>query len=681
VGWNVQKRERYGLIEEDSENPRKRRGTFYIGPRHVKHHSTKEFVEFSCVTAPNFASEKDCRVFAQNSHVAVEIYDYYAKLFDPDYETVSVNDERFVVQYLFKEKPSEQWRDLDGYNPTIQVIPLEDGVEIKRILDTDYGAKTLEISYIVRTAAFLKHKIVFTNKTADTKTFRVVMKLAGITNTKLTHKDGTEEVTAQKSIAAKPFFFIGEDQQHLKLTEYLWSLGVVNEETGEWTATTLQDIVFDVHAEGCKADIIIGDYVLGEKESFLIDPDTDTFYVGGSYDDAYERGNGLFYLTDVAVLVSSNTDPGSVSYKCGGFRFVNVAIPQGSTVTAGKVSVYAYAESDPNLVIYGNDVDDAEDFNDNAHIISEVNRPRTSASVSWIAEDIGTGWKDKTGLEGIVEEIVGRGSWNSGNALALLFIANTDATKNSYFYSYDQGSQYAAKLEVTWSTGGEIYEINVDAVVKASVEKSLQTTYNIEKDAAVSSQAVEARQTAFNISEDAIAKVLADVNIEVISGIIEIFKDAVVQAQASISLESTFNINKDALAKASAMVSPETVFNVVKDAIVKASASPQVLRVIPINLDAVVKASATPSLQQTLGISKDAVVVTVSTPLIQSAFNISPEAIVKVLAEVDVTKEKPEVIRLFIVLGLQHSALVLGLSHATIDLSLETPYTVELEVN
>jgi hypothetical protein len=225
----------------------------------------------------------------------------------------------------------------------------------------------------------------------------------------------------------------------------------------------------------------------------------------------------------------------------------------------------------------------------------------------------------------------------------------------------------------TYTTGGEIYEINVDAVVKASAEKSLQTTYNIEKDAAVSSQAVRASETTFNIPKDAIVKSLADLGIEttfsiskdalvqaladvvvekVAGQLIEIFKDAVVQAQATFSLESIFNINKDAVAEVTATFDMETIFNVVKDAIVKASTSPQVVGVYPINLDAVVKASATPSLQQTLGISKDAVVVAVSTPLIQSTFNISKDAVVKVLAEVTVVKEgEVKVTKLFLMLG------------------------------
>ena len=385
-----------------------------------------------------------------------------------------------------------------------------------------------------------------------------------------------------------------------------------------------------------------------------LDP-SDTWQVGAGNDDAIEYGTGYLPVGDSYERVMSYTSPTSGNYCCCGIRFTSVNIPQGSTIDSADVKLYTYSSTydDMNGVIYGNDVDNAQDFSDNPHIISEADRPRTSANVSWVENSIGAGvWATKS-VTSIIQEIVNRESWSSGNALVLLFIANTDVSKVFRAKAYESSTTQCPKLYIEWTSGaGHTYEINVDAVVKASVEKSLQTTFNIAKDAAVSSQAVEASESTFNVSKDAIAQALADVTIEVISGIIEIFKDAVVQAQASFALESTFNINKDAISEAAATVSSETIFNVVKDAIIKASASPQVLAAYSINIDALVQASATPSLQQTLGISKDAVVVAVSTPLIQSTFNISKDAIVKVLAEVTVVKEgEVKVKRLFLIVG------------------------------
>jgi len=230
--WKVKQRLRYALIEQDTENPRRHRGRFYAGPRHVKHHRTKEFVEFAYVLDPDFASESDCRAFAQNANCAIEVYDYHAKLFNPDYETVSVHDERFDIQFLSRERPTEVWESVSCYDPRVEIIPLEDGVEIRKTFNTDYGVDSLVISYILRTGSFLKHRIVFTNKTARSETFRVIMKLAGVTGTKVTHIAG-EDIIEGVTFIISPFICISDE--HVKLCELLWDLGEIDEITGEWT--------------------------------------------------------------------------------------------------------------------------------------------------------------------------------------------------------------------------------------------------------------------------------------------------------------------------------------------------------------------------------------------------------------------------------------------------------------
>lgn len=183
---------------------------------------------------------------------------------------------------------------------------------------------------------------------------------------------------------------------------------------------------------------------------------TDTFYVGGSYDDAYETGTGYFTETSCGVYAYSFTDTTSVSYRCSGFRFPNVTVPQGANVLAMKFSGYVFSGFDANFKIYGNDVDNALDFNQHKQIINQTERPRTSAFVSWVAGDLSVGWHDKTGLEDIGDEIFGRDNWSKGNALVLLFIGNTDVEKKIEFEAYDEGEGYAAKLEIMWDLSSTI---------------------------------------------------------------------------------------------------------------------------------------------------------------------------------------------------------------------------------
>jgi len=165
----------------------------------------------------------------QNAHVAVEIYDYYAKYYDPDYKTVSGHDERFEVQRWKVNK----WDDLGAQSgtPTFTITHNTTFIAVRKSFTSWAGV--LNISYILRPGAFLKHEITFKSVIAESTTFRVVMKLAGITSAKVMHSGGTETVTAEKSIGKQPWFMIGENSTNLALTEYLWSLGVVNE-AGVW---------------------------------------------------------------------------------------------------------------------------------------------------------------------------------------------------------------------------------------------------------------------------------------------------------------------------------------------------------------------------------------------------------------------------------------------------------------
>jgi hypothetical protein len=452
MGWKLEKRERYALIEQDTEDPQKHKGTFFIGPHHVKHHYTNEFVEFSHVTAPNFASGKDCRVFAQNSHVAIEVYDYYTKLFNPDYETVSVYDERFVVQYLFKTMPEETWKDVGAWNPTIQVIPLDDGVEIKKTFDTNYGTASLEVSHIIRTGAFLKHNIKFINKTVDVKTFRVVMKLAGITSAKCTHKDGTEEITAEKSIGAKPFFFIGESEQNLKLTEYLWSLGTFNETTEEWTPDKLKGIVFDVHAQGCKADIIIGNYTLALNESLLIDPTTTTYTVGASSDDCFVIQSNSTFNAASTNHPCGDYDVTYYDYE-GGMRWT-VDIPQGATINSAYLKLVAISllGSIPTTIIKGEDADDPVTF---SNLANYNGRTRTAQSVSWIPSAWTAGITyTSDNISSIIQAIVNRAGFGTHLVLFWSHALGWGGVQcRIYGASWDHAIYDPPKLEVTWTSG------------------------------------------------------------------------------------------------------------------------------------------------------------------------------------------------------------------------------------
>lgn len=173
-------------------------------------------------------------------------------------------------------------------------------------------------------------------------------------------------------------------------------------------------------------------------------------YVAASEDDARENGDGSWKdYTYTTNPIRSKTNPGASNYYCCGCRFTP-DIPQGATIISAYVEMYQnHPDNDCNCTLYGNDVDDADDFATDTNIIS---RTRTSASVDWSQDDIGQGnwFGSAIEIKTIIQEIVNRPGWAANQGLVLLFIANTDVSKDCYFYSYDTGGTNDPHLRVEY---------------------------------------------------------------------------------------------------------------------------------------------------------------------------------------------------------------------------------------
>lgn len=415
----------------------------------------------------------------ENSMITAYVYEWYTVYWDPDNKRVAVDDERWIVQVYDPKKDS--WGEVDLYGPTLSYSNNATHLTVTRTFDNPDGLLT--VSYILPRGGRLKHDVRFVSRVSGDNVYRVVMKLSGIASDKVNNA-----VVSQETHLIVPVLVFGDPGSPV-FSEYLWDLGEVNE-SDYWTPDKLADIVVDTHAKGSKMDVIIGNYTLAQGEGLIIDPDSDTFYVEHGDDDAHERGDGPFDFSGNSVKVYGANVITSSSYYAGGFRFQNVTIPQGSNVTAANVSVRISNPDDMYCDIYGNDVDDADDFNTDQDI---VGRDRTTASLAWVANGLGVGFETKTGLEGVVSEIVNRGSWASGNDLALLFIARTPDFTQCLIYSYDRGSQYAAYLGVTWTppAPGVVYnrtatqslsfswDVYRTWTLSRALSQSLSTTFNV----------------------------------------------------------------------------------------------------------------------------------------------------------------------------------------------------------
>ena len=173
------------------------------------------------------------------------------------------------------------------------------------------------------------------------------------------------------------------------------------------------------------------------------------YQVSQSSDDAEEATSSM-------DLNSGDLDFGDKEYN--GIRFQNVAIEQGASITNAYIQFTAddnNQSASASYTIYGEDVDNAANFTTANNNLSS--RTYTSASVAWnnipawnTAGQSGDAQKTPD-ISSIVQEIVDRGGWSSGNPMA--FFVNGNSGKRSA-RTYDADPNKAAKLVIEYTTGG-----------------------------------------------------------------------------------------------------------------------------------------------------------------------------------------------------------------------------------
>ncbi len=162
-------------------------------------------------------------------------------------------------------------------------------------------------------------------------------------------------------------------------------------------------------------------------------PSTFETRVNSSSNDAEEKDYGGVNL-DSSDLELTYDDGG---YQTIGIRFTDVNIPQGTQITSAHIQFTTDEAStqETNLRIKGYDLDNTSPFSSASNSISS--KPMTSASTSWSPAPWPTrgesGEAQKTpNLTAIVQEIVGRPGWDSGNAMTFVITGTGERTAESY---------------------------------------------------------------------------------------------------------------------------------------------------------------------------------------------------------------------------------------------------------
>lgn len=165
--------------------------------------------------------------------------------------------------------------------------------------------------------------------------------------------------------------------------------------------------------------------------------------VGANVDDGAGQGAG-----GVAVNGGRAVD---LTNEYHGFRVV-AAMAQGVTINSASPQ---YTTNDatfdsPAVTIKAEDQDTAENFNTGSTVFSS--RTYTTASATWTATDLGAGFHTATSIVSVVQEIVDRAGWASGNYIGIIYVGNGSGGIVST--DYNTSTSAAPKLDIDYTAGG-----------------------------------------------------------------------------------------------------------------------------------------------------------------------------------------------------------------------------------
>ena len=152
-------------------------------------------------------------------------------------------------------------------------------------------------------------------------------------------------------------------------------------------------------------------------------------------------------LTDIDLdLVYDGTTAQTV-----GMRFAGVAVPVGATITRAYVqfTVNDVTSGTASLTVAGQAADNASAFRAVTGDVSS--RPRTTAvgwtPSAWTKRGLNGVDQQTTDLAPVLQEIVSRSAWASGNAVALV-VTGTSGSRSAA--AFEAGGNKAPVLHIEW---------------------------------------------------------------------------------------------------------------------------------------------------------------------------------------------------------------------------------------
>jgi hypothetical protein len=183
-----------------------------------------------------------------------------------------------------------------------------------------------------------------------------------------------------------------------------------------------------------------------------------TFPVVANNDDAFEQPPSTMFIGTDPMVVRSGVLAGDLLH--AGFRFPAVTVARGSAVSRATLEVYAVdgtgSYDDLSATVYGHASDNSPGFGATPNNIS--NRTTTAAFQTLHRPNWGgPGWRH-VDVTKIVQEIVDRPGWASGNALSILLKGGTALPVGEFrMEPIENAGTNHARLTIDWGDAGDLY--------------------------------------------------------------------------------------------------------------------------------------------------------------------------------------------------------------------------------
>ena len=171
------------------------------------------------------------------------------------------------------------------------------------------------------------------------------------------------------------------------------------------------------------------------------------FHINSSADDANEENNSISLNGGTTWLGNASSATASFS----GYRFTNVNIPKGQAIKSAKLQVYSSQSQWIGIAFTM-----AAEASGNSPAFSSGNllssRPLTSAQVNhsddaqWNANT----WYTLDDITSVIQEVVNRSDWQSGNALSIIMKGTGSAWGRKFIQSYDGNTSFAPTLTISY---------------------------------------------------------------------------------------------------------------------------------------------------------------------------------------------------------------------------------------